>query len=130
MFFRKQDRAAQRRRQEFRIYRKPLAQFESLCFGAQPELLQMRPGFFGIDEVRRQWRNSSPVVDAGVQQIFIIRSGQIWRRLNIHVRHTIGLPRRCATFHLGWVRASFHRNARLGAEILHDDFLNVSVALV
>jgi hypothetical protein len=59
-----QARTMEDARQEFRIDRQALRQREASSFGAQAQLLQVWPGFFRVDEVGRQGRNPSPVVDA------------------------------------------------------------------
>jgi hypothetical protein len=72
---------------EFRINRQPLAQLESFRLGPLPQFIQMRPRLFRIDKIRRQRRNSAPVVDAAIEQVGVVRIGKIRRRLNIHLRH-------------------------------------------
>ena len=91
----------------------------------------MRPGLFRIDEIRRQRRNSAPVVDAAIEQIGIVRIGEIRRRLNVHLRHQEARHGQRAQ-HLPAVRfwPACHRRPTLGAEVLHDHFLNVPVSLM
>src|SRR5262249_54759238 len=91
----------------------------------------MWPGPFGIDEVWRQRRNPSPVIDASIQQFVVIRSREIRRRLNVHVWHQQASNGHGAK-HLSETRLppTMHRNAGFYAEVLHDDFLNVAITLV
>ena len=99
--------------------------------GPRPQLLHVGPRFFGIDEVRCQRRNPSPIVDAGIEQIIIIRSRQIGRCLNVDLGHE--QPGDChGALHLAksGLGAVAHRNGGFHPEILHDDFLNVAVARV
>ena len=91
----------------------------------------MRPGFFRIDEVRGQRRNPAPVVDSGVEQFVVVRRGKIRRRLKVDLRHEKARHRDGAQ-HLAprRFRPVAHRNLGLDAEILHDHFLDVTVAPV
>ena len=70
-------------RNELGVHRQTLTQHSPLGLSPQPQLLNVRPRFFRIDEVGGQRRNSSPVIDAGIDQVLIVRRGKIRRRLNI-----------------------------------------------
>src|ERR1700733_5168213 len=89
----------------------------------------MRPGLFWIDEIWRQGRDSSPIVNAGVEQIIIIWRGKIGWRLNVDLWHEQTCDRD-GTHHfaLRGFGPVVHRDLGLGAKVLNDDFLNVSVA--
>ncbi len=91
----------------------------------------MWPRSFWIDEIRRQRRDSTPIVYAGIQQFLIIRIRKIGRRLNVHVRHKQPRDTYCAQ-HVtaAWLRPTAHGNFGLDSKILNDDFLNVPIALV
>src|SRR5579859_5554727 len=84
-FLREQAGLCDYARQKFWIHREALLQDESLGLGPETQLLEVRPGFFRVDVVRGQRRNSSPIVDACVDQLFIVWRGEIGRGLNIHV---------------------------------------------
>ncbi len=91
----------------------------------------MRPGLLRIDEIRRQRRNSAPVIDAGIEQIGIVRIGEIRRRLNVHFRHQEARDGHGAQhFSAAGFGPVCHRGPTLGAEVLHDDFLDVPVLLM
>ena len=99
--------------------------------GAPLKLGEMRPRGFRVDEIRRERRNSAPIVDSGREQHFIVRRGEVGRSLDIHVsehkprdRHR---PQHLAARRL---RPLCHGDRRLRAEVLHDHLLDVTVAMV
>ncbi len=101
--------------------------------GAVPrQRLDLRPGRLGIDVIRRDRRDAAPVVDAGLDQARARAGAQVGRGLDARrcaeqdARHGDG-PQMLLEGGLGRHR---HVRARLGAEILHDDLLQVAVALV
>ena len=97
--------------------------------------IQMRPRRFRVDEIRRHRRNAAPIIDAGADQPRQAGTAtgpagaEIGRRLDIHLgaedeaRRSDG-PTQIVEIGLGRIG---HAGARLGPEILDDDFLNMVV---
>src|SRR5215470_1291892 len=116
---------------KFRIDGQSLPQLKSFRFGPLFQLLKMRPRALRIDEIRSQWRNPAPIVDARVEQMFIVWIRKIRRRLDVHSRHEQPCdgdgPQHLAA---SWFGPIAHWNMRLGPKILNNDFLNMSVAVV
>ena len=100
--------------------------------GFARQLFEMRPGRFGIDEVRRHRRDAAPVVDAGVDELLQHAGIQVRRHLDAHLRaedqarHGDG-PQQIVERRF---RRVGHQRVGLGAEILDDDFLDMAVALM
>src|ERR1022692_608378 len=91
----------------------------------------MWPRLFWIDEIRGQWRDSSPIIDAGIEQLIIVRCGEIGRRLNIDVWHEQSCNRnRAHHLTLRGFGPVAHGDFCFGSKVLNDYFLNVSVATV
>src|SRR5947209_4859618 len=91
----------------------------------------MRPRLFWIDKIWCQWRDSSPVVNASVEQLVVTRRRKIGWRLDVHLWHKQACD--CDRAHhliLRGLGAVSHGDFGLGAEILNNHFLNVSVAAV
>src|ERR1700730_6429016 len=89
----------------------------------------MRPWLFRIDEIWRQWRDATPIVDASIEEVIVIRRRKIGRGLNIDVWHE--QARDCDGSHHFAVRGfgpAVHGDFRLGAKVLNDYFLDVTVA--
>ena len=72
-------------RDELGIHRQALPKLLPGGFGATLQVQQVRPRCFGIDVVRSQRRNPTPVVDAALQEALVVDFGEVGRRLNIHV---------------------------------------------
>ncbi len=92
----------------------------------------MRPGRLGIHVVFAERRDPAPVVNSGVQKKFDLIRRQIRRRLHVHRRSQHQPRGRNCAYHVvgvGLGRVG-HRDFRLGAKILDDDFLDVAVTLV
>src|SRR6185503_7916686 len=70
---------------EFRIDRQARPELEACLCALFLEQLQRRPGRLRIDEVWRQWRHATPVVDSGLQVKLVTVRRQIRRRLDVHV---------------------------------------------
>ena len=91
----------------------------------------MRPGLLRIDEIGRERRNTAPVIDTRIEQVIIARRGKVRRRLDINVRHQQPRYRdRAQRLTTSRFRPIAHGNVRLDAKILHDYFLDMSVAAV
>jgi hypothetical protein len=82
--------------------------------------------------VGRHRRHAAPIVDAGADQLRQPFGPQVGRRLNVHCR-----PENDAGYGDGpqvivqrRLRRVSHARTGLGAEVLDDDFLNVTVAFV
>ena len=95
------------------------------------ELVDLRPRPFGVDVVGRQRRDAAPVVDAGARAAARTRSrsDEVGRRLDAHAagRARAARRRRWRRSRRGRSRGVPHRGVGLGAEVLHDDFLDVPV---
>src|SRR5712691_6721190 len=108
-----------------------LAEREAEALGRAPELGDQRPGRFRIDVVDGERRDATPVVEAGGHQSRVHAGRKVRRRLDVDVG-TEDEPRdgegaqQIVERRLGM---RVHRNARLGPEVLDDDFLHVAVAL-
>src|SRR5215469_15014519 len=118
-------------RNEFGVDRKALTQLLSGGFGAAFQIRQVWPRRLGINVVGGKRRDTAPVVNAGFQQALVVTLGQIGRCLNVHVAEQKTGHRNGAEMILcvRFGRLS-HRNIRLGAKVLEDDFLDVSVLLM
>src|SRR5437016_14418064 len=91
----------------------------------------MRPGPFGVNEIRGERGNPAPIVDPGVEKILVVRRGKVRWRLKVYAWHDQAGHRYSAQhILLGRFRPILHGDGRLGAEILDDDFLDMAVALV
>src|ERR1700686_1834119 len=89
----------------------------------------MRPGLFWIDEIWRQWRYATPIVDASIEEVMVIRRRKIGRGLNIDVWHEQARDWDGShDFALRGIGPGVHWNFGLGAKVLNDYFLNVTVA--
>ena len=111
----------------------PLHQIEPGLGGDRGQVLQRRPGPFGVDVVGGQRRDTTPVVHPGAQQRETFGGRhQVGRGLDAHVRpqHQPGHRDACQELVEVGVRRGRHRGAVLGPEVLHDDFLDVPKFLV
>src|SRR6266850_2785928 len=121
-----------RARRELGIDGQALAEDEALTLGRAPELGDQRPRLLGVDVVERERRDAAPVVEPGGQQARVDTRRQIWRRLDVHVRpqdEPRDRQRAQEIVERGLGRVA-HRDPRLRAEVLDDDFLDVAVALL
>src|SRR5215469_17425731 len=118
-------------RNEFWVDRKALEQLLSGCFGAALQIRQVWPRCLGINVVGSKRRDTAPVVNAAFQQALVVILSQIGRCLNVHVAQQKTRNRNGAEMILcvRFGRLS-HRNIRLGAKVLENDFLDVSVLLM
>src|SRR5262249_61654022 len=83
------------------------------------------------DEIRRQRRDAAPIIDPRIEKFLVIGIGEIWRSLDIYIRHKQpGNGYRAQHLAAAWLRPAVHRNFRLGTKILNYDLLNVPIALV
>src|SRR5580704_16603229 len=117
---------------EFRINRKPLAKNKSRISSPLAERIDMRPRGFWIDEIRSKRRNSAPIIYSRLEEARVIGRAEIRRRLQVHFA-TQKQPRdshRAQHIVHIWLGVQGHWSGRLGAEILHDHFLNISVTRV
>jgi len=97
--------------------------------GFAAQSLQMRPGRLGVHVVERDRGNAAPVVDPSLDQNAVFAGGQVWRGLDVHLgaKQNAGDgdgPQKFVEVGLGGLG---HPRARLGAEVLDDDFLDVAV---
>src|SRR2546422_11659594 len=91
----------------------------------------MWPGFFRIDEIRGQGGHAAPVINASIEQLVIIRRGEIWWRLDVDFRHEkAGHGNAAKHFATARLRAIVHWDIWLSPEVLHDHFLNMAVTAV
>ena len=115
-----------------RIARQALDQdLAGLC-GAFAQRGDVRPRRFRVHVVGRHRRDTAPVVDAGGNQVRVVGGAQVGRRLDVHRRaereaRQCHRPCEVRAFGLAGTR---HRRTGFGAEILDDDFLDVTVAQV
>ena len=115
---------------EARIDGQAFVQLLAGSCGLAGQFVQMRPRRFGVHEIRRQGRNAAPVVRCPRRRFFgSTARPQVRRRLDAHLRaeqdarHGDG-PQQFVQVRL---RRLAHLRARLGAEVLDDDLLNVPV---
>src|SRR5213592_4194599 len=117
---------------ELGIDRETLAEDEAHALGGTAELRDQRPRLLGVDVVGRERRDAAPVVEPRGQEAGVDPRREVRRRLDVHVGseqepadgdRAEQVPER----RLGVVP---HRNARLRAEVLDDDFLEVTVPLL
>src|SRR5215471_5218621 len=116
---------------EPRIYTQPLHKLESFIGRSRRKPLDVRPRFLWIDEVRRQWRNSTPIIYSRSQKKRILLVRQVRWRLHIHFTEQQSGGGDCSSvINLAGLGMVAHWNLGLCPEVLNDDLLNMSVALV
>src|SRR5439155_6032960 len=115
-----------------RIDREALAQREAGLRRVVPEACDLRPRLLGIDVIEGERRDAAPIVETGREQVRILARREIGRRLHVHVGPEQQARDGDGAREVGErrLRRVAHRDARLGAEVLDDDFLDVTVALV
>ena len=113
----------------FRVDRQALNQVVTGTFGLRSEVIEMRPGCFGIDVVRRHWRHPAPVINTCADRLDEITVIEIGWRLNAHVRAEYQARNgdSPAQFIHRRLCGGVHFGAGLGAKILNDDFLQVTI---
>ena len=113
----------------FRVDRQALNQVVTGTFGLRSEMIEMRPGCFGIDVIRRDRRHPTPVINACADRLCEITVIEIGWRLNAHVRAEYQARNgdSPAQFIHRRLCGRVHFSARLSAEILDDDFLQVTI---
>ena len=91
-------------------------------------------GALGVDVVERERRDAAPVVEAGGERAGRTppgeRLGGAWMFMSGPSRRRATATRAAGDRPATGSRLSAHRDARLGAEVLDDDLLDVAVALV
>ena len=112
------------------VDRQPLAQLEAGVGGARGELLDLRPRALGVDVVGGQRGDPAPVVDAraAISSAYSssTRFGGAWMRAaGPRISRATAIGR--GQFVQFGVRHAAHRGVRLGAEVLHDHFLDAVV---
>ena len=119
--------------EELGVRREALAQGEPQLGGAGGEVVEVRPRALGVHVIRRQRRDPAPVVGAGAREHLELDDVlQVRRHLDPHARPEHEPRDGDRRDELGELRVGrvLHRRARLRAEVLHDHFLDVPVALV
>src|SRR5215213_5211202 len=91
----------------------------------------MRPRLFRIYEIASEGRNASPVVEPRLNEIRVVLIREIRRRLHVDFpqddsRDGYG----SGEVRDGRLRMEAHRDVGLGAKVLNDHFLDVSVPVV
>ena len=117
----------------FRLGGEPLHQVETGLCGDLGEILQRRPRPLWVDVVRCQWGNATPIVHTRAQQCqALLARNQIGRGLDPHIRteNQSGHRNACHKVVETGIRGGRHRGVALGAEVLHNDFLDVAEFLV
>ena len=115
-----------------RIKRQAFVQPLAAGGGFIRQRVEMWPGRFGIDEIRRHRRHTAPIIDAGVDQRRQAARAEIGRRLNVHLGtkdQACGGDGPTEFIEIGLGRIG-HAGARLGAEILDDDFLDMAMPVM
>ncbi len=115
----------------FRVDGKPWREIEAPRSGGVAQTVAVGPGCFRVDVVDRHGRDPAPVVDPGVEQPAEVL-GQVRRSLQVDLgleQHACGgdRPEVILDVRLGRGR---HLGAGLGAEVLDDHLLDVTVPLV
>ena len=96
------------------------------------QFVQVWPGGFRVDEVRRQGGHAAPVVDSRGDDLAEHPGTQVGRRLDAHftTEEDAGDGDGPQQFVEVGLRCALHLRAGLGPEVLHDDLLDVPVVLV
>src|SRR5258708_6506737 len=117
---------------KFRIECETFAQDEATGLGFRFEARNLRPGRLGIDEIFGDGRDAAPVIDASVEQSWKIVIAEIGRGLHVHLRAEDQPSDGDRAQHVFERRFGVrgHGDFRLSAEILDDNFLDVTISLV
>ena len=112
------------------VDRQPRHQHLAHLGGALRQCFNLRPRRLGVHVIRRHRRHAAPVVDARVDQFLVDARRQVRRRLHVHIIRQDQPRRGDAPQQIVEVRFRRRRalGVRLGAEVLHDHFLDVAVA--
>ena len=115
------------------VDREPFAEHGTAIGGRRGQRVDRRPRLLGVHVIGRERGDAAPIVDTRVEQPqALIGIGQVRRCLHAHGR-TEHQPRdrdgRQELLVLR-LRRAMHGRARLRAEVLHDDLLDVPVAPV
>ena len=115
-----------------RIHRQPLHQDLAHRGGPLRKVLDLRPRRFRVHVIRRHRRHAAPIVDPRGDQLVVFRRRQVRRRLQVHLRPQDQPRRGHGPQHVLQVRLVRPRplGVGLGAEILHDHFLDMTVFAV
>ena len=116
---------------ELRMRREALAQVEPEVFGGRREVVEVRPGALRVDVVGSQGGDPAPVVCSGAhEECELGRVGEVRRHLHPHpgAQHQAGGGDRGDVLEKVGVGCRLHGSAGLGAEVLHDHLLHVTVA--
>jgi hypothetical protein len=115
---------------EARVNRESFYQHLARVRGRARERLHLRPRPLGIDVIGRDRGDAAPVVDPSGDQLLEGARLQIGRGLDVHCRaeHEARNGDRPDVFGKRRFGVMRHAGARLGAKILDDEFLQVSVA--
>ena len=92
----------------------------------------MRPRRFGIDVVNGYRRNTTPIVQSGINEQGKIAFAQVRRRLDIHRRTKNNARNRNGPRKIVHIRFFGVRHFCIGfsTEVLHDYFLQMAVPLM
>ena len=114
------------------IQRESLVEELACARGFARELVEVRPGRLGVYVVRCEGGNAAPVVNASVDKLRKYAGAQIRRCLNRHLwpeDQTRNSETPDEFFEIR-LRCFGHLGVGLGAKILHDDLLQMPVALM
>src|SRR5437762_14232232 len=91
----------------------------------------MWPGFFRIDEIRGQGGHAAPVINASIEQLVIIRRGEIRWRVAVDFRHEKARHGNAAKhFATARLRAIVHWDIWLSLDVWHGHLLNMAVTAI
>src|SRR5213592_3226766 len=121
-----------RARRELGIDREALAEDEAHALGGAAQLRDQRPRLLGVDVVGRERRDTAPVVEPRGEQARVDARREIRRCLNVHLgpEQEPCDGERTEQVRERRLRLISHRDARLRAEVLDDDLLDMTVPLV
>src|SRR5438445_7082259 len=117
---------------ELGIYGESLAKLVPGALGRVLQTLELGPGGLGVDVIARERRDPAPVVESRGEEPRISCRREIGGRLQIRARTQENAShgeRRLEIVESG-IRSAAHPDRRLRAEILNDDLLDVTVAIV
>ena len=115
-----------------RVHGQTLAQAQPHLRRHLREGAELRPGRLRIDEINGERRHTAPIVDAASNEQLVLLRRQIGWGLEVHLtpedqpRHG-NRAQKVEECRLG---VGLHRDVRLGAKILDDHFLDVTIALL
>src|SRR2546428_5260435 len=120
-----------RAHRELGIDREALAEDEAHALGGAAQLRDQRPRLLGVDVIGRERRDTAPVVEPRGEEPGVDTRREVRRRLDVHVGSEQEPPDgdRAERVSERWLGVVPHRNARLRAEGLDDDLLEMTVPL-